>query len=136
VLFQLFLSAEKPSVSGLMNTVGSILRLAVPAAKRWTFAVAVGFAVGVMAFSSCALQLLGSVRPGQIESSESSPYETCERIHVAVLQIRSAKAKGFLPCRLQSIAQAADLQQSLREALGESRCRIPLVACWSASIRC
>jgi hypothetical protein len=137
VLFQLFLSAQRTtSRQGFVDAVGSILRLAVPAAKRSAFAVAVSVVVAVMAFSSCALQMFGGLRAGQNESSESSPYETSERIHVAVLQIRSAKAKGTLPCRLQSVAHAADIHHSIRSALAESRGRIPFVACWSASIRC
>jgi hypothetical protein len=131
-----FVSPENHQQAGILDAVGSILRLPVRAAKRSAFAVAIGLVVAVMAFSSCALQMFGGLRAGQNESSESSPYETSERIHVAVLQIRSAKAKGTLPCRLQSVVHAADIHHSIRSALAESRGRIPFVACWSASIRC
>jgi hypothetical protein len=119
-----------------MGIARFILRLAKPTAKRSTFALAVGLVVGVTAFSSGALQLLGGLRAGQAESSENAPSEESERIHVAVLQSRHAKTKGSLLSHHQSVAQTADIHHSICRALADGRCRISPIASWSAAMRC
>jgi hypothetical protein len=119
-----------------MGIAYSILRLAKPASKRSTFALAIGLVVGVAAFSSGALQLLGGLRAGPTESSENAPSEESERIHVAVLHSRHGKTKGSLLSHHESVAQAADIHHSICRALAESRCRISLIASWSAAMRC
>jgi hypothetical protein len=119
-----------------MYTACSTGRLAFSAARRSAFVVVVGMVVGVTAFSTCALQLLGSTRSAQNESSESSEYETSERIHVAVLQSRHGKTKGSALSSLQSVLQAADFEHRVRRALDQSRCRLPSIVFWSPTMRC
>jgi hypothetical protein len=53
-----------------------------------------------------------------------------------VLQTRNAKTKGSQLCRHQSVVQAADMNHSIHRALAERRCLIPMIAYWSATMRC
>jgi hypothetical protein len=136
--FQLFLSTDPAnSKRRLMSKACSIAMLSGRAKNQSALILVVGLILGLAAFSSNALQLIGCLRAAQNETSESrTEYETHERIHAAVLQARNAKTRSGFIDHQQSAIEAADIKHSVRRALAESRCRAPAVVFWSPAMRC